>query len=268
MDTVTDSPEFLTVGTGSETRQIAVRRRAGAHPPLVWLGGFRSDMGASKALALDAWAQANGRALIRFDYTGHGESGGRFADATISTWLADAMAVIATYAPDRPILVGSSMGGWIACLAARHRSVAPSGLVLIAPALDFTQSLMWERFTPDIRATIEREGVWMRPSAYDPEPVPITRALIADGQTHTLLDAPLDPGCPVHILQGMEDPDVPYAHALRIVERLPKAGTVLTLIADGDHRLSRPQDIARLLATVEAMTQTTRADPASTESAP
>lgn len=242
--------DFLTVGDGEEARRIAVRRRSGDGPPIVWLGGFRSDMGATKALALDDWARAQGRALVRFDYTGHGESGGRFADATISHWLADALAVIAAYAPDGPILVGSSMGGWIACLAAARAAVAPAGLVLIAPALDFTQTLMWDRFTPEIRATILRDGAWMRPSQYDPEPVPITRGLIEDGRTHALLDAPLDPGCPVHILQGMEDPDVPYAHALRIVDRLPKAGTVLTLVADGDHRLSRPQDLARLLAAV------------------
>lgn len=252
MDATTDYPVFLSVGTGSQARRIAVRHRPGDGPPLVWLGGFRSDMGATKALALDGWARANNRALVRFDYTGHGESSGRFADATISTWLEDADAVIAAFAPERPILVGSSMGGWIACLVARIRAAA--GLVLIAPALDFTQSLMWERFPAEIRATIKREGVWLRPSEYDPEPVPITRGLIEDGRTHTLLDAPLDPGCPVHILQGMEDPDVPYPHALRILERLPKAGTVLTLIADGDHRLSRPEDIARLLAAVDAMT--------------
>ena len=245
-----DDLDFLTVGTGTETRRIAVRQRSGEGPPIVWLGGFRSDMGATKALALDAWAQAQGRALVRFDYTGHGESGGRFADATISHWLADALALIEAHAPERPILVGSSMGGWIACLAAAGGAVAPAGLVLIAPALDFTHTLMWDRFTPEIRATILRDGVWMRPSPYDPEPVPITRRLIEDGRTHGLLGAPIDPGCPVHILQGMEDPDVPYTHALRIVDRLPKAGTVLTLIADGDHRLSRPQDLTRLLAAV------------------
>jgi pimeloyl-ACP methyl ester carboxylesterase len=246
--------EFLEVGTGSAARQIAVRRRAGEGPPMVWLGGFRSDMGATKAMTLDAWAKRQGRPLVRFDYTGHGESTGVFAEATISTWLADAQAVVAAYAPENPILVGSSMGGWIACLVAcaraGNRRTAPSGLVLIAPALDFTQSLLWDRFTPEIRAQIERDGAWLRPSAYDPTPVPITHALIQDGQRHCLLGANFDPGCPVHILQGMDDPDVPYTHALRVVERLPKAGTLLTLIADGDHRLSRPQDLQRLLTTV------------------
>lgn len=252
-----EAPDFIEVGTGDAARQIAVRRRPGNGPPLVWLGGFRSDMGATKAMALDAWAAQAGRALVRFDYTGHGESGGVFAEATISTWLADAQAVIAAHALERSILVGSSMGGWIACLVAqalaRHGRPAPSGLVLIAPALDFTQSLLWDRFPPEVRAQIERDGAWFRPSAYDPTPVPITRALIEDGRSHCLLGSPFDPACPVHILQGMDDPDVPYTHALRVVERLPKAGTLLTLIADGDHRLSRPQDIARLLAVVADM---------------
>jgi pimeloyl-ACP methyl ester carboxylesterase len=211
-------------------------------------------MGATKAMTLDTWAERQGRALVRFDYTGHGESTGVFAESTISTWLADAQAVISAFAPESPILVGSSMGGWIACLVARagadQGQVTPRGLVLIAPALDFTQSLLWDRFTPEIRAQIEQDGAWFRPSAYDPAPVPITHALIQDGQRHCLLGTSFDPGCPVHILQGMDDPDVPYTHALRVVERLPKAGTLLTLIADGDHRLSRPQDLKRLLTTV------------------
>lgn len=248
---------ILAVGDGPARRDIAVRVRSGDGPPVVWLGGFRSDMRATKALALDAWARMRGRALIRFDYTGHGESGGRFEDATISTWLEDARAVLDIFAGEPPVLVGSSMGGWMACLAARERiargKAPPAGLVLIAPALDFTEDLMWAAFTPEIRAALEREGVWHRASEYAPEPTPITMRLIEDGRAHRLLTGPFDPGCPVHILQGMNDPDVPYAHALRTVERLPKTGTLLTLIADGDHRLSRPQDIALLLHTVEAI---------------
>ncbi len=244
-----EAPVFLDVGSGPDARRIAVLVRPGDGPPLVWCGGFRSDMRATKAEALDGWARETGRALVRFDYTGHGESSGDFAGATISTWLEDARAVIAAFAPQRPLLVGSSMGGWIACLAARN-GVAPSGLVLIAPALDFTEDLMWARFTPEIRATIERDGFWARPSEYSDVPVPITGALIADGRRHRMLGDAIDPGCAVHILQGMADPDVPWSHALRLVERLPPAGTVLTLIADGDHRLSRPQDLARLLAAV------------------
>lgn len=256
-DKADEAPAFITVGAGESQRQIAVRVRDGAGPPVVWLGGFRSDMGATKAMAVDAWAERAGRRFVRFDYTGHGASGGDFAACTISTWLEDAEAVIAAHAPARPVLIGSSMGGWIACLAARARLAAgagpAAGLVLIAPALDFTEDLMWDRFPPDVRETLERDGVWLRQSAYAPEPDPVTMALIADGRKNRLLTGPLDLGCPVHILQGMRDPDVPHPHAFKILERLPAEGTVLTLIADGDHRLSRPQDIARLIGAVAEM---------------
>ncbi|GJD58969.1 alpha/beta hydrolase [Methylobacterium dankookense] len=252
-----DTPAFLEVGTGTEARRIAVRVRDGSGPPVVWLGGFRSDMGATKATALDDWAAGAGRRFVRFDYTGHGQSSGAFADCTISTWLVDAEAVIAAHAPERPVLIGSSMGGWVACLAARNRlawGAGPAaGLVLIAPALDFTEDLMWAQFPQSVRDTLERDGVWMRQSAYAPEPDPVTMRLIEDGRANRLLTGPLDLGCPVHILQGMRDPDVPHPHAFKLLDRLPAEGTVLTLIADGDHRLSRPQDIARLAAAVAEM---------------
>lgn len=252
-----DTLAFLDVGRGREARRIAVRIREGAGPSVVWLGGFRSDMGATKATAVDAWAARTGRRFVRFDYTGHGQSSGVFADCTISTWLEDAEAVIAAHAAERPVLIGSSMGGWIACLAARNRlgtEAGPAaGLVLIAPALDFTEDLMWAQFPQPVRDTLERDGVWMRQSAYAPEPDAVTMRLIADGRNHRLLTGPLDLGCPVHILQGMQDPDVPHPHAFKLLDRLPAEGTVLTLIADGDHRLSRPQDIARLVAAVAEM---------------
>lgn len=247
---------FLEIVGGSAPRRLAVRIREGEGPPVVWLGGFRSDMRATKAAALDAWAARSGRRMVRFDYSGHGESDGRFEDGTISDWLADASAVIDRFAEARPILVGSSMGGWIACLVARERArrgADLSGMVLIAPALDFTEALMWASFPPEIRATLEREGVWYRATPYAQKPDPIRMGLIEDGRRHLLLDADLDPGCPVHILQGMADPDVPYTHALRILERLPASGTRLTLIKDGDHRLSRPEDIDLLVRTVAAM---------------
>jgi len=246
-------PDFISVGDGDAARQIAVRMREGAGPPVVWLGGFRSDMTATKATSLDAWAAEQKRALVRFDYAGHGASGGKFADCTISSWLEDAQAVLTQYVPEPPILVGSSMGGWIACLAARDRAVRgqkTAGLVLIAPALDFTEDLIWSQLDEAARAALLRDGGLRRPSDYAPEPDPITLALIEDGRRNRLLTQTFDPGCPVHILQGMRDPDVPYAHALKTVGRLPAEGTVLTLIADGDHRLSRPQDIARLVAAV------------------
>ena len=249
-------PRFLTVGAGGAERRIAVRERPGAGPPVVWLGGFRSDMKATKASALDQWAAEAGRRFVRFDYAAHGESSGTFTDCTISAWLEDAQAVLSAHVDEAPILVGSSMGGWIACLAARDRAargVATAGLVLIAPALDFTEDLIWGRLSEAARALLVRDGVLRRPSDYAPEPDPITLKLIEDGRRNCMLSEPFDPACPIHILQGMRDTDVPYTHALKILDRLPAEGTVMTLIADGDHRLSRPQDIARLVAAVAEM---------------
>ena len=240
-----------------EARRIAVRHRAGATPTLVWFGGFRSDMGATKATALDAWAGETGRACLRFDYSGHGESSGRFEDGTIGRWCEEAGAAVERLAGHRPIYVGSSMGAWIALLVGRAmRSArperAPAGLVLIAPAVDFTERLMWDAFSPAERAAIERDGVYRRPSLYG-EPYPITHGLIEEGRRHLMLSGPILPGCPVHVLQGMHDPDVPWRHALALVERLPADDVQLTLVKDGDHRLSRPQDLDLLRRSLDAM---------------
>jgi pimeloyl-ACP methyl ester carboxylesterase len=246
------------VTAGQDARPIAVLSREGKGPPVVWLGGFKSDMRATKATALDDWAAANGRAFVRFDYSGHGESGGAFEDGTISRWLEDAVTVIERFVDERPIFVGSSMGGWIGLLVARHLmdkrpQIAPVGIVLIAPAVDMTERLMWDRFPEDLRKSVQETGVYHRPSAYSDDPYPITWKLIEDGRKHILLDQPIQTGCPVHILQGMEDPDVPWNHALQLVEHLPGDSVSLTLIKDGDHRLSRPEDIERLIAAVEAI---------------
>ena len=249
-------PERLRVGSGPSAREIAYRRRAGAGPGLVWLGGFRSDMLATKAAALDEWAQANGRAILRFDYSGHGESGGRFEDGTISAWLEDALAAIAQKSEGPQILVGSSMGGWLALLAARQLAAEgrpPAGLVLIAPATDFTEVLMWPALGAAAKRAIETDGIYLSPSDYSPEPVPITRALIEDGRRHLMLGGAIRSHAPVHILQGMRDPDVPWRHAMVLTEHLAEDPVVVTLIKDGDHRLSRPQDIARLLAAVSGI---------------
>ncbi|MCJ2013678.1 alpha/beta hydrolase [Methylobacterium sp. J-076] len=238
-------------------REIAGRVRDGAGPPVVWLGGFRSDMNATKASALDGWAEEAGRRFVRFDYGGHGASGGRFEECTISSWLDDAQAVIAAHADEAPVLVGSSMGGWIACLAARERArqgKRTAGLVLIAPALDFTEALLWASLPEDQRRAMEARGYLSVPSEYDPRPTVLTMKLVEDGRAHLMLGGPVTPGCPVHILQGGRDPDVPHAHAFRLLERLPAEDTVLTFIADGDHRLSRPRDIARLVAAVAGIT--------------
>jgi pimeloyl-ACP methyl ester carboxylesterase len=252
--------QFIEVGNGDNTRKIAVEAREGSGPPLVWLGGFRSDMRGSKAEILDEWAAAQGRACIRFDYSGHGESGGRFEDGTISRWCEEAVAVIEKFARERPILIGSSMGGWIALLATRHLrennpALAPAGIVLVAPAADFTERLMWAEFDESIRATIMNEGVFIKPSLYSDEGYPITRALIEDGRNNLLLDDAIVTDCPVHILQGMQDPDVPWRHALETMERMPSDNVVMTLVKDGDHRLSRPEDLDRLVAAVDRISR-------------
>lgn len=248
--------EHFTLTTPHGVRSIATLRRHGDGPTLVWLGGFRSDMRATKAEALDDFAVRTGRRFLRFDYSGHGESSGDFGEGTIGSWTEDAVEAITRFAGPAPLLVGSSMGGWIALLAAqalRARQIGLSGLVLIAPAVDFTDELMWAQFPQAIRDEIMTKGRWLRESQYSPEPYPITRALIEEGRTHNLFGQPIRPGCPVHILQGMNDPDVPWPHALKLVEHLPAEATTLTLIKDGDHRLSRPQDLALLERTVEAM---------------
>jgi len=249
-------PAFIEVGEAIAARRIAVRAREGGAPGLFWLGGFNSDMQGTKALALDAWAAERGCACVRFDYSGHGESGGKFVDGTIGRWLEESVAVFERFCHGPQVVIGSSMGGWMALLLAREiagRSAGASlaGLVLIAPAPDFTEELMWKGFSPEIRREIESKGVWMRPSQYgDGLPYPITRTLIEEGRNHLLLGSSIEVGCPVRILQGAKDPDVPWKHAFTLAHRLPADDVVLTMIQDGDHRLSRPQDIARMLAAV------------------
>ncbi len=260
-----NSLKFLEIGAGSERRSIAVREQAGAAPGLFWLGGYKSDMKGTKAEALARWAEEAKRACIRFDYSGHGESGGAFTDGTIGRWLADALAVFDACCRGPQILIGSSMGGWLALLMVRalrqRQETRPetgpgaepasiAGLVLIAPAVDFTEELMWKRFTPAIKRELEEQGVWTRPSEYSPEPYLVTRQLIEEGRSHLLLGGMIETGCPVRILQGVEDPDVPWQHAVELVSRLASDDVVLTLVKDGDHRLSRPEDIERLIRAV------------------
>jgi pimeloyl-ACP methyl ester carboxylesterase len=248
-------PAFIEVGEGSAARRIAVRARKGGSPGLFWLGGFNSDMKGTKALALDAWAAEHARACVRFDYSGHGESGGAFIDGTIVRWLGESIAVFDQFCAGPQVVIGSSMGGWMALLLARviakrkETRASPAGLVLIAPAPDFTEQLMWSGFSAEVRREIETNGVWLRPSQYG-EHYPITRALIEEGRNHLLLGSAIEVGCPVRILQGAQDPDVPWQHAFALAHRLPREDVVLTMIQDGDHRLSRPQDIARIIAAV------------------
>lgn len=234
-------------------RSIAVRALAGSGPGVFWLGGFKSDMTGTKAEDLAQWALERKRAYVRFDYSGHGASGGRFEEGTVSTWLADARAVLEACTQGPQILVGSSMGGWIALLLAR---ALPPGrlkaLVLIAPAPDFTEDLMWSGFSEAVRAQILTHGYYALPSAYG-EPYVITRALIEDGRRNLVLNTPFAVGCPVHILQGARDEEVPWRHALRLVTCLAQDDVVFTLVKDGDHRLSRPQDLDRLRAVLNAI---------------
>jgi pimeloyl-ACP methyl ester carboxylesterase len=303
---INSDAKTLTIGTGSEARVLAVRAQDGAPPGLFWLGGFHSDMQGTKAQALARWAAEHRRACIRFDYSGHGESAGAVTDGTIGRWLEEAVAVFDAFCRDPQIVVGSSMGGWIALLMLRElrrraeggaTHTAPSapasppppqvgpaqlahdkaepgqardswgrehaasgaappftpsvrGLVLIAPAVDFTEVLMWEKFPRAVKRELEEKGVWARPSAYSERPYLITRRLIEEGRNHLLLGAMIEPGCPVRILHGVKDADVPWTHAAELVSRIARDDVVFTLIKDGDHRLSRPEDIDRLLAAV------------------
>ena len=252
-----NSLKFLHIGEDADRRAIAVRARPGAAPGLVWLGGYKSDMRGTKAQALADWAERERRACVRFDYSGHGESGGAFADGSIGRWLAESLLVFDACCQGPQILVGSSMGGWLALLMVRAlRQREPggpgsvAGLVLIAPAVDFTEELMWKRMTPAIKQELEQNGVWARPSDYSPEPYLVTRQLIEEGRDHLLLGGMIETGCPVRILQGVDDPDVPWRHAVELTARLASDDVVLTLVKDGDHRLSRPEDIERLIGAV------------------
>ncbi|MEM1365559.1 MAG: alpha/beta hydrolase [Pseudomonadota bacterium] len=221
-------------------------------PCFVWLGGFRSDMEGGKAIALSQWCQATGHACVRFDYSGHGKSGGDFAEGCISVWLAETLAVLDKIENRKLVLVGSSMGGWISLRVAQELQKAQQGdrlhaMVLVAPAPDFATELMEPGFTREQRALMATQGWFTEVTPYGPDPVLYTSKLIEDGRTQSVLDGELKVGCPVTILQGMEDPDVPWEHAMRLVQHLAQDDVAITLIKDGDHRLSREADIAVLL---------------------
>jgi pimeloyl-ACP methyl ester carboxylesterase len=212
-----------------------------------------SDMEGSKALALDDYCQREGRACLRFDYSGHGQSGGKFTDGTIGRWLDDALAMFDEFTEGPQIVVGSSMGGWLALLLAVKRPERVSGLVLVAPAPDFTEKLMWANFSAAEKATLARDGVLYQPSEYGKEPCAITRDLIEEGKLHNLLDGPIGITCPVRLLHGMKDVDVPWQWSLKIVERLASTDVVTTLVKAGDHRLSTPADLVRLCSLVDEL---------------
>ncbi|HUD60461.1 MAG TPA: alpha/beta hydrolase [Acetobacteraceae bacterium] len=241
-----ETAERLDRGDGVE---LACVRQHGASPTVLFLPGFRSDMNGDKATALAEFCAGRGQAMVRFDYSGHGSSGGRFGDGTIDRWTKDALAVIDRQTDGPQVLVGSSMGGWIALLAALARPHRVAALVGIAAAPDFTEALMWQAMTFAERATLMRNGILDVPSEYG-GPYPITRALIEDGRTHLVLDAPIGIDCSVRLLHGQQDPDVPWEMSMRIAERLTSKDVQVLLVKDGDHRLSRPQDLALLTRTL------------------
>ncbi len=236
----------------ADGESLAWIRAAGRTPTVVFLPGYRSDMAGEKATTLAAFCAARSQAMLRFDYSGHGASDGAFEDGTIGIWAADALAAIDALTDGKLVLVGSSMGGWIALLTALALPSRVAGLIGIAAAPDFTETLMWDAMAPAERAALLREGVLHAPGQYG-EPYIITRALIEDGRNHLLLTGPIAIDCPVRLLHGQRDPDVPWDTALRIAERVTGEDVRITLVKDGEHRLSRPQDLALLCDTLAAL---------------
>lgn len=240
-------------------RELAILHREGNDLGLFWLGGYNSDMRGSKAEVLDQFGAQHNFSVTRFDYMAHGQSTGNFRHATISAWLEDAIAVFEKFARGPQILVGSSMGGWLAMLLNRHLQShgfeAAKALVLIAPAIDMTRELVPKRFTKEQLQDLKRAGYLEIPSAYAQTPYCYTQKLLDDGEQHLLFGKPIETGCPVHILQGQQDPDVPPAHAQRLLQHLMLDEAHLTLVPDGDHRLSRPQDLETLKRLLGSLVQ-------------
>ena len=233
--------------------RLAYSATAGTAPGIVFLGGFGSDMTGTKATALEQAAIARGRAYLRLDYSGHGQSEGRFIDGTIGDWFADALAVFDAATTGPQIVVGSSMGGWMALLLARARPTQVKAIVGIAAAPDFTIRLLNEELTAGQRETLLRDKVLYRPSEYG-DPMPITLKLVEDGNRHLLLDKPVPFKGPVRLLHGQRDPDVPWQIALKVAAAMESGDVRTILVKDGDHRLSRPQDIQLIVETVEGLT--------------
>jgi pimeloyl-ACP methyl ester carboxylesterase len=244
-------PEFLSLGD----REIAVLRRAGRGPGLFWLSGFRSDMTGSKAFAVDSFGESHGLGVTRFDYSGHGQSTGDFNLGTISRWLEEAMAVFDTTSGPQ-ILIGSSMGGWLALLLTRALRRSGSdrvvGLLLIAPATDMTE-LMLAQMPKKYQKLLDKQGYVDTPSEYSADPYRINKALLDDGKQHLLFGREIETGCPVTILQGARDKDVPKEHSMKLVQHILTEPVTLTLVPDGEHRLSRPEDLAVLERAIEQL---------------
>jgi hypothetical protein len=233
---------------------LAWRAIDGSGPTVVWFGGFRSDMGGTKAEALAAAARERGWSYLRFDWSAHGESSGEWASATIGAWRRDALSVIDRLTEGPLLIVGSSMGGWLACLAAIDRPGRLHSLCLIAPAPDFTEALMRPELEPESLRELALNGV-SRQRAPDGD-WNLHKSFLDEGRDHLILDGAVPIRCPVRILQGALDEPVPWRHALKLAETIESPDVVFSLIKDGDHRLSRPWDIARLIATVEELRTT------------
>ena len=244
------APKYLTTPQG---RSIAYHQRPGNGPGIVFLGGFRSDMGGTKAIYLDDLAAARGRAFLRFDYSGHGESGGNFGDGSIGDWAEDAIAAITALTDGPQVLIGSSMGGWISLLVARAMPGRVAALIGIAAAPDFTEDGMWASFDDTQRAAMMREGRIAIPTEYDDAPYVITRRLIEDGRERLVLRAPLDLPFPVRLLQGSDDADVPVPVALRLFDHATSPDMRLTLVKGADHRFSSPECLELLGTTLDAL---------------
>jgi len=253
-----DAPRQLSAPDGTP---IAYHAVPGVSPAIVFLGGFRSDMTGSKASALDAHARATGRAFLRFDYFGHGRSGGRIEDGTIGRWKDDVLLVLDRLTAGPVVLAGSSLGGWLMTLAALARPDRVRGLVGIAAAPDFTEDLVWPGLNAAQRRALDTACVVYLPSAYDPAPTPITRALVEDGRRHLVLRAPIPFRGPVRLLHGLADHEVPWRFSKALLERMESRDATLTLVKGGDHRLSMPADLGRLVQAVEAVCAAIAASP-------
>lgn len=245
-------PDVLTRENGTTLAYHRTPESGAGGPGVVFYPGFRSDMQGGKALALEARCRADGRAFLRFDYSGHGASSGDFEAGTIGEWAGDAIDALDRLTDGPQVLVGSSMGGWIMLLTALTRPDRVAGMVGIAPAPDFTETV-WAEATAEQRQALERDGVWYEPSDYSDEPTPFTMKLIEDGRSHLLLDKPISLDCPVRIIHGMRDPDVPWELSLRLAGQLTSNDVELHFVKSGDHRLSEPHDLARLERVVMAL---------------
>ncbi|MCW8945014.1 MAG: alpha/beta hydrolase [Sedimenticola sp.] len=247
---------FLELPSG---KQIAYHKTEGADPGVLFFGGFKSDMTGIKAVTLEQWCQTNKRSFVRFDYSGHGQSSGSFESGTIGEWLEDALAVIDQLTKGPLVLIGSSMGGWLSLLAAIARPERTRALITLACATDFTQRLLIPMFSEEQLLQLQERGSLFIPCDYDDQqPYPITRDLLEEGKNHLLLDSPIPIHCPVRMFHGMQDPDVPWDFSRRTCEQLESNDATLTLIKQGDHRLSEPADLHLILSCLDHLVSNQR----------